>query len=133
MNLKKIQPIIETLSISVLAYLLHKTIFWLNASNPKLQHFHFTLETLYGFFSFCSVLIIFILIKVKQKNIDNVGFSFIWVTFIKMGLCYALLTAISQSENGNIRFEKINFFLIFALFLTIETIVTIRFLNNKQY
>jgi len=132
MNLKKYQPIIETISISVLVYLLHKLIFWLNASNPKLQIFHFTLETIYGFFLTCSVLIVFALIKVKEKNIDSVGFGFIWATLIKMGLSYVVLTAITQSGNLNVRIEKINFFLIFALFLTIETVITIRFLNNKQ-
>jgi hypothetical protein len=31
-----------------------------------------------------------------------------------------------------VRIEKLNFFLIFALFLTIETIVTARILNNKK-
>lgn len=132
MNLKKYQPIIETISISVLVYLLHKLIFWLNASNPKLQNFHFSLETLYGFFLTCSVLIVFALIKVKEKNIDSVGFGFIWATLIKMGLSYAVLSIITQSGNLNVRLEKINFFLIFALFLTIETVITIRFLNNKQ-
>lgn len=132
MNLKKYQPIVETLSISVLVYVLHKFIFWLNDSNPKFQNFHFSLETIYGFFLICAVLIVFVLIKVKEKNIDSVGFGFIWATFIKMGLSYVVLTAISQSSNWNVRFEKINFFLIFALFLTIETVITIRFLNNKQ-
>lgn len=132
MNLKKLRPIIETISISVLVYLLHKLIFWLNAGNPKFQNFHFTLETTYGFFFICSVLIVLILIKVKEKNIDSVGFGFIWATLIKMGLSYAVLTAISQSGNPNVEVEKINFFIIFALFLTIETIITIRFLNNKQ-
>jgi hypothetical protein len=132
MKLKKFQPILETISISVLVYLLHKLFFWINADNPKFQNFHFTLETIYGFFLICSVLIISILIKVKEKNIDSVGFGFIWATLIKMGLSYAVLAAISQSVTTNVKVEKINFFIIFALFLTIETIVTIRFLNNKQ-
>lgn len=132
MNLKKLRPILETVTISFLVYLLHKVFLWLNASNPKFQNFHFTLEMVYGFFFICSVLIVLILIKVKEKNIDSVGFAFIWATLIKMGFSYALLTAISQSGNPNVRVEKINFFIIFALFLTIETIITIRFLNNKQ-
>ncbi|TDD99612.1 hypothetical protein [Flavobacterium cellulosilyticum] len=132
MNTKKYQPILETIFISVLVYLLHKVIFWLNASNSKFQDFHFSLETIYGFFLICSILIVFALIKVKDKNIDSVGFGFIWATLIKMGLSYAVLAAISESKNLNLGFEKINFFIVFALFLTIETVITIRFLNNKQ-
>lgn len=132
MELKKYQPIIETISISVLVYLLHKFIFWLNSSNPKLQNFHFNLETTYGFFLICSVIIVSILMIVKKKNIDNVGFAFIWVTFIKIGFSYTALSLINNANNSNVKFEKINFFLIFAIFLTIETIITIRFLNNKD-
>lgn len=132
MDLKKYQPIIETIAIAVLVYLLHKAIFWLNAGNPKLQGFHFAIETIYGFFLICSVLIVFALIKVKEKNIDHVGFGFIWATLIKMGLSYFLLAAISQSGNLNVKIEKINFFMIFSIFLTVETIITIRFLNKKQ-
>jgi hypothetical protein len=132
MNLKKHQPIIETILISVLVYLLHKVFFGLNDNNPKFQNFHFSLETIYGFFLLCSVLIVFALIKVKEKNIDSVGFGFIWATLIKMGLSFVVLSSILQSGNLNMKIEKINFFIIFALFLTIETLITIRILNNKQ-
>jgi hypothetical protein len=86
----------------------------------------------YGFFFVCSVVILFILIKVKDKNIDNVGYTFLLVTFIKMGISYAVLSPILHSGNPNIQIEKLNFFVIFALFLTIETIVTARILNKKQ-
>lgn len=132
MDLKKYQPIIETISISVMVYLLHKAFFWLNASNPKFQNFHFTLETTYGFFLICAIIIVAVMIKIKDKNIDNVGFGFIWGTFIKMGFSYGFLKLIMQSNHLNVRIEKINFFIIFILFLTIETIITIRILNKKQ-
>jgi len=49
-----------------------------------------------------------------------------------MAISYAILYPISHSGNQNVKTEKIDFFIIFALFLTIETIVTIRILNNKQ-
>jgi tryptophan-rich sensory protein len=132
MNLKKYQPIIEVLFLSVLVYLIHKLVFFLNVNNPKFQNFHFPIEVVYAFFFICSVLILLILIKVKTKNIDNVGHTFLLVTFVKMAISYAILSPIVQSENSNVRIEKINFFIIFALFLTIETIVTVRILNNKQ-
>ena len=85
-----------------------------------------------GFFFICSLLIILILIEVNAKNIDTVGFTFLLVTFIKMALSYVILSPILNSGNANVKAEKIDFFIIFALFLTIETIVTVRILNNKQ-
>jgi hypothetical protein len=132
MNLKKFQPILEVLILSSVVYLLHKLVFFLNNDNPKLQGFNFSIETIYEFFFTCSVIIVFILIIVKEKNIDNVGYTFLLVTCVKMAVSYAVLSPILQSRNTNVSIEKLNFFLIFALFLTIETIVTARILNNKQ-
>jgi hypothetical protein len=132
MNFKKYQPILEILFLSVVVYLVHKLIFFLNDNNPKFQHFHFPIEVVYGFFFVCSAVILFILIKVKDKNIDNVGYTFLLVTFIKMGISYTILSPILHSGNPNIQIEKLNFFFIFALFLAIETIVTARILNKKQ-
>jgi hypothetical protein len=132
MNLKKYQPILEVFLLSVIVYLVHKLFFFLNENNPKFDNFHFPIEVVYGFFFVCSVVILFILIKVKGKNIDNVGYTFLLVTFVKMALSYAVLSPILDSGNPNVKIEKLNFFIIFALFLTIETIVTARILNNKQ-
>ena len=132
MNIKKYGPILEVIFLSILVYLAHKLVFFLNENHPNLQGFHFPIEVVYGFFFFCSLLIILILIKVNEKNIDNVGFTFLLVTFIKMALSYIILSPILNSGNPNVRTEKIDFFIIFALFLTIETIVTVRILNNKQ-
>ena len=132
MNFKNYQPLLEVIILSSLVYLAHKLVFFFNENNPKLQNFHFPIEVVYGFFGFCSFLIIFILIKVNQINIDNVGYTFLLVTCIKMALSYVVLSPILNSENSNVKYEKLNFFIIFALFLTIETIVTVRILNNKQ-
>jgi hypothetical protein len=132
MNIKKYRPILEVIFLSILVYLAHKLVFFLNENHPNLQGFHFPIEVVYGFFFICSLLIILILIKVNEKNIDNVGFTFLLVTFIKMALSYIILSPILNSGNPNVRTEKIDFFIIFALFLTIETIVTVRILNNKQ-
>lgn len=132
MNLKKYQPIIEILSISVLVYLVHKLFFYLKESDSNYRNFYYPIEIIYGFFFICSVIILLILIQVKSKNIDNVGYTFLLVTFIKMGISYAILSPILHSGNSNMAIEKINFFIIFMLFLTIETTITVRLLNNKH-
>lgn len=132
MNFKKYQPIIEILSISVVAYLVHKLFFYLKGSDLNYTNFYYPIEIIYGFFFICSIIILLILIRIKSKNIDNVGYTFLLVTCIKMGISYAVLSPILNSGNSNVGYEKINFFIVFALFLTIETIVTIRILNNEH-
>lgn len=132
MNVKKYKPILELTLVSVFLYLVHKLFFYFNRDNTNFQNFHASLESVYVFFFLCSVIIIYILIQVKAKSQENVGYVFLLVTCIKMGLSYMMLSPIAHSGNQNAPIEKINFFIIFALFLAIETILTIRILNNKQ-
>jgi len=132
MKSKKYQPILEVIVVAILVFLLHKLFFYLNANNPKFQNFHTSVEALYGFFTLCSVIILFILIQVKEKSQEQVGYVFLFATCTKMGIAYAVLSPILHSGNPNVGIQKINFFIIFAVFLTIETVVTIRILNNKQ-
>lgn len=132
MDLKKFQPILEVLILAFVVYAAHKLVFLLNDYNPKLQGFNFSLETIYEFFFSCSMLIIFILIVVREKSIDNVGNTFLLVTCLKIAVSFVILSPILQSKNQNVSIEKLNFFVIFALFLFIETIVTVRILNKKQ-
>lgn len=132
MKIKKSQPIFEVLIVSLLLFVAHKLFFYWNENNPKYQNFSFSLETIYGFFSFSSIIIVSILLFVKHKSKDNVGYTFMLVTSLKTGISFALLNPILNSGLPNSGVEKINFFIVFALFLTIETVVTVRILNNRQ-
>jgi hypothetical protein len=84
------------------------------------------------FFGFSSVLIVFLLVKINQKNINNVGYTFLLVTSVKMALAYFFLQPILNSKTEFIKMDKMNFFVIFIVFLIIETSVTIKMLNKKQ-
>ncbi len=132
MNLKKYKPILETGIFSIWVYVGYKLFFYFNSNNPKFQNFYFPIEWVCSFFSVCSLLIIFVLVKIKEKNTDTVGFAFLWLTSIKIGLSYAFLQLIVNAENQNTGIEKSTFLIIFSLFLTIETFVTVRILNKKQ-
>ena len=132
MKLKKFQPLLEVLIAAILCFGIHNLFFYYNQNNPNYQHFHFDLTTIYSFFLTCSLIIILLLLFVKQRSIDNVGFTFLFATCLKIGISFALLTPILNSKISNIGYEKINFFIVFAIFLTIETVVTIRILNNNQ-
>lgn len=132
MKLKQFQPLLEVLIAAIMCFGIHSLFFYYNQNNPNYQHFNFSLTAIYGFFLACSLVIILLLLLVKQRSIDNVGFTFLFATCLKIGISFALLMPILNSTISNIGYEKINFFIVFAIFLTIETTVTIRILNNNQ-
>jgi hypothetical protein len=132
MNLKNYKPILEVFVISIIALSIHKLIFYLFKVKFPEQLFYYTLQNLYLFFFCSSTILLFILIKVKQTNIDNVGYTFLLLTSIKMGISFAVLSPILNLGSKTMNLEKMNFFIIFLVFLITETIVTIRLLNNNQ-
>lgn len=132
MKLKQFQPLLEVLIVAIMCFGIHSLFFYYNQNNPNYQHFNFSLTAIYGFFLACSLVIILLLLLVKQRSIDNVGFTFLFATCLKIGISFALLMPILNSTISNIGYEKINFFIVFAIFLTIETTITIRILNNNQ-
>ena len=131
MNFRKYRPVLELTVFSVLAFVLHLLFFYFFAFE-KQQGFRYTIPQLYGFFFLIAIIIVVILIIVKSKNIDSVGNTFMLLTCVKMVLAYILLHPILESSHPNIATEKTNFFFIFAIFLTIETIVSIRLLNQNK-
>jgi Family of unknown function (DUF6168) len=130
-NLKNYKPIFDILTISIVFYIIHKIIFFVFEKKLATGHFYYPLETVYLFFGTLSITIVFILLIIKQKSFDNVGMVFLLITSVKMILCYVFIMPILQFSSGN-NGEKINFFMLFILFLATETIVTIKILNNKQ-
>lgn len=132
MDVKKYKPILEIAVIAIPLFIIHKIIFSFSSLANTAEMFQYTLEQLYGFFLIASVLIIFALIIIKEKNLDNVGYAFMLLTCIKMAVSYFMLRPILQNVSQSQHSEKFNFFIIFMLFLAIETMIAVRLLNNKQ-
>mgnify|MGYP003440730880 FL=1 len=130
--MKKYQAILEVLLASIVLYIGHKLFFFFSKYNEISHSFNYSIETLYLFFTICSLILLFILIKVKEKNIDNVGHTYLLLTFIIMALSYFFLYTILKDTHEYSKIEKINFFIIFALFLATETTISIRLLNKNQ-
>jgi hypothetical protein len=128
----KYKPVLEVFFLSLVAFLIHKLFFFFIDKGNSTSGFRYSIPVLYLFFLVCSVIILLILIKIKEKNIDSVGQTFLLLTCIKMVVAYILLHPILQSTNQLMTPEKTNFFITFAMFLTIETVVTIRILNKNQ-
>lgn len=128
----KYRPVLEVVVLALVAFLLQELFFYATDKTAIANSFIYSILFLYLFFLGCSVIILLILIKMKEKNIDSVGQTFLLLTSIKMVLAYVLLHPILRSTDKLLTTEKINFFTIFAVFLAIETVVTIRILNKKQ-
>jgi len=130
MILKNYKPFLFLIISVLLAYVVHKLIFYFFKINQEV--FYYSLEQLYGLFFILSFGIILMLLKIKKRNFDQVGMSFLLLTSIKLGVYYFILKPILNSKQHDIATEKMNFFALFILFLTIETVVTIRILSEKQ-
>ena len=132
MNVKQYQPLFLILVLSIGTLLIHELVFFLFLPSQLESQFVYSLPILYGFFFLLSASILLILIKVGQVSMTNVGLTFILLTTFKMGIAYVFLKPILKTNLPHSGLEKTNFLIVFLLFLTLETVITIRILNNKQ-
>ena len=131
-KIKEYQPILEILLASFSTFLVHKLVFFFLDYYTIESTFQYSLFQVYLFFLFCSVCIVFILIQVKKRDLDNVGNGFLLLTLIKIGIAFLFANPIVSSTSKFKDIERMDFFIVFAVFLTIETMATIGILNNKQ-
>jgi hypothetical protein len=129
---KQYHPLLLTFLAALAFYVINKLLFLLPDAATHYDTYTYSVETLFLFFTACSLIVVLILIKVHQKLPDSAGYAFISATTVKMGICYFMMRPILKSAPANGNFEKINFFVLFLLFLAIETAVTVRLLNKKQ-
>jgi len=132
MNLIKNRSFLIVILAAIFGFIIHKTISHFLIPKSFEDNFIYSTLILYGIFGLLSLIIVFLLMKVKKTAVDYVGYSFLALTTLKMVIAYALLRPIIQTQLPKSPAEKISFFAIFIYFLAIETIVTIRILNNKQ-
>ena len=131
MALKQYRPQLIALLCGILFYAANRLLFLLPDYSIEYTVYHHSLEVVYAFFTACALVILTVLVKVHARTPDNTGYVYMGTTLVQMGLSYLLLRPI-LAAGDSARFEKINFFIVFILFLAIETLITIRLLNNKQ-
>ena len=132
MKLQNFRPIFPFFWMVILCYILHKTAFFVLKSQILESNFKFSIENLYFGFALFSAIIFLILIKVKKKSLDNVGMVFLILATLKMVFSYIFISNCLTKSAEKFSIEKTNFFVMFMLFLIIETLFAIRILNNKQ-
>ena len=132
MLLKNLRPLLTVLLAALVGLGVHKGLFWLWVPKVYESHFVYSLPFLYSCFAAFSLVIVLILQMVKEKSIDNVGFAYLFLTGLKMVVAYVFMMPILALHLAKTPTEKMSFFGVFIYFLAIETLVTIRILNNKQ-
>ena len=131
MLLKRLGFLPSLLKITLSVFLLHLLIFQISTLSEAALNFYYSIPFLYLLYFMFSVIILSFLFKVSKSNFDNVGMTFLISTSIKMVVSYFVLRPILNSTEES-TIEKVNFFIIFILFLAIETVITIRLLNKNQ-
>jgi len=130
MILKNYKSFLFLLITVVVAYIIHKSVFYFLEINQ--ESFYYSLEKLYCIFSTLSLVIFLILLKIKERNFEQLGMFFLFLSSIKIVFYYILLRPILDISHYDTSTEKVNFFVLFILFLTIETLLTIRILSEKE-
>jgi hypothetical protein len=132
MKLSLFKPLLLVLVFSMLFFCVqYYSLVYLIGENA-INTFCFSLVEIYLFFTISSILIVTTLIFVRKKNLDIVGYFYLILTMVKMGIAYFFLHQINQHTNDFLSYEKKSFFVSFILFLAIETLITIRLLNKNQ-
>lgn len=130
----KVQILKTTIAVILIALVLFFiNLFFLENThfNSNFELYQVSLAFIYFIFTLFSIVILITLLIVNQKNKDVVGMTFMLITTFKTILSYVLFSKIITGDNEN-TIERINFFVVFILFLIIETLITIRLLNKKQ-
>lgn len=131
MKLQIFKTTITTLFLAIVFFFINKIILQSALFFEDFKLFSTSLEFIYSIVTLFSILILTTSIVVNSKNKDIVGMTFMLMTTVKVGILFFTFPKIISSDNQN-SVERINFFMVFILFLAIETLITIRLLNKKQ-
>jgi len=122
---------IRTVVLAVVCYIINFLVYQLSDLKPQIENFVYPLALTYTFFLIFSLIILGVLIRISIKKHEQLGYAFLLLTSIKMVASYIFARPIITAAGKNPT-EKVNFFVIFILFLAIEAYYTARLLNNKQ-
>ncbi len=132
MDFKKNSSFLIVIIAAIVGGIVHKIIAHFTIAKEFEDSFLYSIPVLYGIFGALSLVIVYLLARVKATMPDSVGYVFLGLTTVKLILAYVLLRPITKLDLPKTPSEKASFFIVFIYFLAIETILTIRILNNKQ-
>lgn len=129
---KKYSPIFLVILSVILLFAIHKSIVHFSGWNDIYNTFHYSLEQLYLAFGLASLLIIFILIKVKERNFDQIGMAFMVLITVKMATFYFVFKPVISNRTDDAQWERTNFIILFMAFLILETLISAKILKSSE-
>lgn len=93
--------------------------------------FTYSVTTVYLLFYVFSIIILFALHQIAKVSPSQTGYVFLGLTSLKVIGSYFFVEPILAKTISN-QTEKINFFIVFMLFLFVEAYFTAVLLNKKQ-
>ena len=123
--INRFRPLAHAAAFALIAFAVHMSAaYLLKVENASL------LPMLYGALFGMMLIILTILIMIKQKNIDSVGYAFMLLTCVKMVVIYLLFKTFAP-EIGTDGLPKGHLIAGFFVMLGIETLCTIKMLNKN--
>lgn len=119
-----------TTLITAVSLVVNMLVYQLPELEGAKQNFIYSIPLVYLFFFVFTMIILGVLIVIGKKKKEQLGYVFLFLTAAKMGLSYVFIRPILTKTIDDPT-EKINFFIVFILFLAIEAYYTARLLNNK--
>jgi hypothetical protein len=115
---------------ALLLFIANTLLYQLPQLGTATHNFIYPLWLIYLFFFGFTVIILAVLLKISLKNKEQVGYVFLFLTALKMAASYFMARPVLTKTIDDPT-EKVNFFVVFILFLAIEAYYTARLLNNK--
>lgn len=124
--LKKLPVTIQALLISIVFFLIH---FGIVTFLNKIDTTPFLMS--YALQFIMTLAILLAMIKIYETAKEQLGFAFLGLSTLKVGISYFFATEYLFQNKEMLETNKINFFITFLFFLSLDVYFTIRLLNKK--
>jgi hypothetical protein len=121
----------STFQILILTFFLATTQFLI------FRNSNYSLTNLFIFKSYIFLVVLniisfLLLLIIKTKKPDYVGYTFLGLVLIKMILSFTFLFPTIKSEITNKEYIILMFFALYFVYLIFETILTVKLINSKK-
>lgn len=126
MMFKKLPIVVQIILVSNVFFLVH---FVIATSFDYIDVSRFLIS--YAIELVMTLLIIIALIKINKQAKQQLGFAFLGISTLKVGISYFFVIEYLFQNKEMFQINKTNFFFIFLFFLSLDVYFTIRLLNKK--
>lgn len=123
--------VIKVTVVAVVLFIINTLIYLIPSLGAAAAGFVYPVYTTHIFFYGLCLIILFSLQLISKKIPDNTGYVFLILTSIQVAAGYVYINPV-LSKTFDAKIEKVNIFVIFMLYLTLEAYFTTILLNKKQ-